>query len=213
MTFKKWTIFLVSYLFLFLAFFSQWQKLPDGKFHLVVFDVPVGDAFLIETPLGHTFIIDGGSDASVIPKIFDEKNFFTRKIDLLIVTHPHNDHLNGAYAVLQNFEVETILITGVETKNLVFEDFLRIAQQKKVPIIFADATKNIQTEKQGIIAKADSLGSLEALLVLLKQNNIPVVKAGIGNINKTDIISAKANLEINKLDAIIVGFNINENER
>ncbi len=66
--------------------------------------------------------------------------------------------------------------------------------------------------KQGIIAKADSLGSLEALLVLLKQSNIPVLKAGIGKINKTDIISAKANLDINELDALIVGFNVEPNQ-
>ncbi|MDP2628329.1 MAG: translation initiation factor IF-2 [Nanoarchaeota archaeon] len=75
-----------------------------------------------------------------------------------------------------------------------------------------EISENIKTEKKGIIAKADSLGSLEALLFLLKENNIPVVKAGIGNINKTDIISAKANLKINELDAIIVGFNVNIDE-
>ncbi len=70
----------------------------------------------------------------------------------------------------------------------------------------------VQTEKQGIIAKADSLGSLEALLALLKQNNIPVVKAGIGNINKSDIISAKANIDINEIDAAIAGFNTSIDE-
>jgi len=75
-----------------------------------------------------------------------------------------------------------------------------------------EISENIKTEKQGIIIKADSLGSLEALLVLLKQNKIPVVKAGIGKINKTDIISAKANLEINEIDAIIVGFNVSIDE-
>jgi len=69
-------------------------------------------------------------------------------------------------------------------------------------------SENIKTEKQGIIAKADSLGSLEALLILLKQENISVVKAGIGNISKADIISAKANLEINELDAVVIGFNV-----
>ncbi|MFH1787725.1 MAG: translation initiation factor IF-2 [archaeon] len=68
--------------------------------------------------------------------------------------------------------------------------------------------ENIKTDKSGIIAKADSLGSLEALLVLLKQENIPVVKAGIGKINKVDIISAKANLGINELDAVVIGFNV-----
>ena len=72
--------------------------------------------------------------------------------------------------------------------------------------------ENIKTDSQGIIAKADSLGSLEALLVLLNQKNIPVVKAGIGSINKTDLISAKANLEINELNSIIVGFNVGVDE-
>jgi len=69
-------------------------------------------------------------------------------------------------------------------------------------------TESIRTEKQGIIAKADSLGSLEALLTMLRQEKIPVVKAGIGNLNKSDIISAKANLKINELDAVIIGFNV-----
>lgn len=75
-----------------------------------------------------------------------------------------------------------------------------------------EISENIKTDKQGIIAKADSLGSLEALLTLLKQSNVPVVKAGIGNINKADVISAKANLEINELNAIIVGFNVSIDE-
>lgn len=72
--------------------------------------------------------------------------------------------------------------------------------------------ESIKTDKQGIIAKADSLGSLEALLVLLREKNIPIVKAGIGDINKKDIINAKANLEINELDAVIIGFNVSIDE-
>lgn len=72
--------------------------------------------------------------------------------------------------------------------------------------------ESIKTEKFGIIAKADSLGSLEALLVLLGQNNINVVRAGIGDINKIDAINAKANLEINELDSVIVGFNVKISE-
>jgi translation initiation factor 5B len=71
-----------------------------------------------------------------------------------------------------------------------------------------EISENIKTQKKGIIAKADSLGSLEALLTLLKENNVPVVKAGIGKISKSDIISAKANLDISEVDAIVVGFNV-----
>lgn len=87
---------------------------------------------------------------------------------------------------------------------MIFKD-----NKKEIEKIFKEQiSETIKTSKQGIIAKADSLGSLEALLTMLKQENIPVVKAGIGDINKTDVISAKANLEINELDAVIVGFNV-----
>lgn len=70
----------------------------------------------------------------------------------------------------------------------------------------------IKTDKQGIIIKADSLGSLEALLTLLEQEKIKVLKAGIGNINKQDIITAKTNEEENPLDSIILGFNVEVDE-
>lgn len=75
-----------------------------------------------------------------------------------------------------------------------------------------EISENIKTDRQGIVAKADSLGSLEALLVLLKQSNIRVLKAGIGDINKADITCARANLEIDELDAVIVGFNVDIEE-
>ena len=71
-----------------------------------------------------------------------------------------------------------------------------------------EISDNIKTQKKGIIVKADSLGSLEALLTLLKENNIPVVKAGIGKISKSDVISAKANLDISEVDAVVAGFNV-----
>jgi translation initiation factor 5B len=92
--------------------------------------------------------------------------------------------------------------------------FLSYKENKdKVKEIFKkELTETIKTQNNGIIAKADSLGSLEALLVLLRQSNVPVLKAGIGSINKNDFSSAKANLEINELDAIILGFNVSVNK-
>ncbi len=66
----------------------------------------------------------------------------------------------------------------------------------------------LKVEKEGIIVKADSLGSLEALLFLLRKEGIRVKKAEIGNIKRQDIALAVANLEVNPLDATIVGFNV-----
>ncbi|MBM3247503.1 translation initiation factor IF-2, partial [Candidatus Pacearchaeota archaeon] len=73
-------------------------------------------------------------------------------------------------------------------------------------------TEQIKTDEQGIIIKAESLGSLEALLVLLKEKGIQVSKAGIGNIDKRDVIDANTNLEFEKLNGIILGFNVSREE-
>ncbi len=75
-----------------------------------------------------------------------------------------------------------------------------------------DITRTVGVDKQGIIVKADSLGSLEALITLLRQENIHILRAGIGPINKADISAAKANLSIYPLDALIAGFNVNLDE-
>ena len=64
------------------------------------------------------------------------------------------------------------------------------------------------TSKEGIIVKADSLGSLEALAVLLKEKDIPIQKASVGVITKRDLSDAEANYEKDPLRAVILGFNI-----
>ncbi|MBR9704097.1 translation initiation factor IF-2 [Candidatus Pacearchaeota archaeon] len=72
--------------------------------------------------------------------------------------------------------------------------------------------KGIKTDKTGIIIKADSLGSLEALITLLKEKNIKIISAEIGKINKKDVLSACANLENDPLNSVILGFNTQEDE-
>ncbi len=75
-----------------------------------------------------------------------------------------------------------------------------------------EISQTIKLDQEGIIIKADSLGSLEALFILLKQENMRIVKAGIGKINKADIITAKANLELSPLNAVVLGFNVGVEE-
>ncbi len=66
----------------------------------------------------------------------------------------------------------------------------------------------IEMDKQGIVIKADSLGSLEALTKLLKERNIEIKKASIGNISKKDISDAEISYEKDPLQAAILGFNV-----
>ena len=64
----------------------------------------------------------------------------------------------------------------------------------------------VETEKDGVVVKADSLGSLEALVGLLREEGIKIKRASIGDINKKDIMEAKAAKEV--LDKVILGFNV-----
>ncbi|MCK4521434.1 MAG: translation initiation factor IF-2 [Nanoarchaeota archaeon] len=66
----------------------------------------------------------------------------------------------------------------------------------------------IETQKEGIVIKADSLGSLEALINILKEKNILIRSASIGNITKKDIADAESNFEKDPLKAAILGFNV-----
>ncbi|MBD3203987.1 translation initiation factor IF-2 [Candidatus Woesearchaeota archaeon] len=70
----------------------------------------------------------------------------------------------------------------------------------------------IETGKDGIIIKADTLGSLEALTMLLKEKEISVRKATIGDISKKDMIDAETNYEKDPLKSVILGFNVNREE-
>jgi len=81
-------------------------------------------------------------------------------------------------------------IAGMPIRSCFSVDLARVKEDIKKEI----EEVIIETDKQGIVIKADTLGSLEALLKLLKEKNIPVKKASIGNISKKDISDAKINL-------------------
>ena len=70
----------------------------------------------------------------------------------------------------------------------------------------------IETDEQGIILKADSLGSLEALINIFRDKNINIRRASIGNISKKDVIDADSNYEKDPLKAVVIGFNVSLND-
>jgi translation initiation factor 5B len=70
----------------------------------------------------------------------------------------------------------------------------------------------LETQKDGVIIKADSLGSLEAFIALLKDAQIPVKHAGIGPVTKKDLSDAHASVEKEPLYGVILGFNIPQPE-
>lgn len=66
----------------------------------------------------------------------------------------------------------------------------------------------IDSDKEGIIVKADSIGSLEALIMILRSRNVKIRKAHVGNIMKKDIFEANSNKAHDPLQGVILAFNV-----
>jgi len=66
----------------------------------------------------------------------------------------------------------------------------------------------IDTETDGVILKCDTIGSLEAIIEMLRRSQVPVAKADIGPVNRRDVIEAKAIKEKDRHLGVVLSFNV-----
>lgn len=109
----------------------------SGAFSISFFDVGNGDGFLIQTPENFKIVIDGGPTDKILEKIGIRNPFSKKEIDLLVLTHPHEDHVYGSLEIVRNFKVKNVLVTGVEHNNKTYKEFLSNAKDYGAEIIHA----------------------------------------------------------------------------
>ena len=86
--------------------FAFFKTLPDGKLHLVFCNVGQGDASYIRLPNNQDILIDGGPDDKVLSCLGRHMPFYDRTIDMVFLSHPQADHLNGLVSVLERYSVK-----------------------------------------------------------------------------------------------------------
>lgn len=96
-----------------------------GDLQMHALDVGQGDAILITTPEQNHILIDGGPDATVLERLGEILPYGFSKIDLLVLTHPHEDHVAGLVSVIDRFEVGAVLLNPVIYESKVYEFFLK----------------------------------------------------------------------------------------
>src|SRR3990172_9040356 len=89
---------LIGIVFL-IIYFSKSQATQENVLRVYFLDVGQGDASYIKTPDGSDILIDGGPDNTVINELGKVMSFGDREISLLILSHPHADHLSGLIEV------------------------------------------------------------------------------------------------------------------
>ena len=117
--------------------------LPDGKLHIHFLDVGQGDATFLVTPSGKQVLVDGGPDMSTLEHLGKYMPFFDRSIDLLVLTHPHTDHLASFPEVTRRYDVGRILLAGTEAEVSRYLALLHEIQEQQIPVSIADPMADI----------------------------------------------------------------------
>jgi len=135
---------LIRYLvpFLLLAILLSWvhySKLSHGHLIINFLDIGQGDSILIQTPSDKIILIDGGPGTKILTELNEILPFLEKSIDLMVLTHPHSDHIEGLVPVLKRYDVKAALITGVSYTNTYYEEFLEnLRQEADVYFAYAD---------------------------------------------------------------------------
>jgi len=83
---------------------------PDGRLHIFFLDVGQGDAIFIHTPDGRQILVDGGPNPdSLLDELGDVMPFWDRGLDLVVLTHPDADHMNGLLVVPERYRIGQVV--------------------------------------------------------------------------------------------------------
>ena len=104
--------------------------------YLAVHFIDVGQADCILLSCGDDYmLIDGGNAADGYAVRSYLENAGVDKLDLLVATHPHEDHIGGLPTVLTYFEAETIWTTEITYSNSTIRKFLEAADKQDAPVV------------------------------------------------------------------------------
>jgi len=155
----------------------------SSKLTWVQFDVGQGDAALLRLPRNRYILIDGGNKSSyfdsgkstIAPYLY--KNGI-RRLNSVILTHPHNDHAGGLIHIVQNFRVDTFITAGTVFNSEIYSQLLKEIEERKIPL--------------RIVTSPDSLIGFPGIRIyILSPDSIQKIKSGNGDsdVNNQSIVA------------------------
>lgn len=149
---------------------------PKAQSDLRVYflDVGQGDASYIKNASGQDILIDGGPDNSVLNQLDKVMNFGDREINLVILSHPHADHLTGLLEVLERYQVNEVWETGVEYPSATYAKWRKEISERQI------------TDK---IVKAGDKKELGDIKILILYPLSPLENKKIDNLNNASIVN------------------------
>lgn len=153
---QNFKLYLLGF-FIGVNFFIWYAVFAEERSFLTVafLDVGQGDAIFIETPEGKQILIDGGANGKVLRELAKIMPFYDRSIDMIILTHPDEDHIGGLLSVLENYKVDYIMESGVNSDSATYKKFEDLILENKIKKVLALQGMNIENHLEVLFPVGD----------------------------------------------------------
>ena len=129
------------------VWFLAFNQSATNNLEVNFFDVGQGDSMLIKTPLGQAVLIDGGPDDKILGKLGERLSPIDKKIDIVLLTHPHADHVTGLIEVLKRYAVDLVILNGAYLATDNYNQFLNAVRDNGAEVLIAEAGEAIHFDK------------------------------------------------------------------
>lgn len=177
-----------------LLLFNFCWSLPDGKLHIVVCDVGQGDATYVQFPDGRDMLVDGGPNDMVLKCLSNHMPFWDRTIDVVLLSHPEKDHMQGLLSVINRYHIGYFVHSDVFKYTDIGAQLSTLIQAKHIPEKFVTRGTDIgigpvqlatvwPSEDQIVSVKSDVLGAatsvnMECVVFRLRYGSFDMFFAG-----------------------------------
>ncbi len=144
---KQSLLIYFALIFLGLGLLLIFQLKDLGKFRMIACDIGQGDGLLLITPGGSQIVVDGGPGKKILDCLSRYMPFWDRKVEVMVSTHPQQDHLEGLVAILGNYKVDTIVATGAVNNTQTFAAWKKATAKSGAKIYVPKAGDRLIADK------------------------------------------------------------------
>ncbi len=126
-------------------------SMPDDNLHVSILNVGQGDAILVQRGSQQVLIDGGPSPQAVCLGLGGRMPFWDRTIELVVLTHPHSDHLTGLVEVLRRYRVKQLLVPQIQHDSRLNDEWLRLLNAKNIKPVTAQAGQRIDMGNGAVI--------------------------------------------------------------
>lgn len=200
---KKTKIVFVGLILLVGLVWAAVFQLPDNHLHLVFCDVGQGDAILvIHGP--NQILIDGGPNSQVLDCLANNMPFWDREIEMVVLTHPEKDHLNGLIDVIERYSVLQFVVNSVVKDSAGFWRFREAVLAEEMPVYSSKSGEQIKIGALvfEVFWPQERLGDPLVWQPDMTQEKILGAASVVGNPNEASIV---LKLSFGDFDALLTG--------